>query len=76
MSNKEPALVVRDLTAGYQKKPVLWSIYLEVPQGALACIVGPNGAGKSTFIKTVMDLIPATAGDVKIFGKPLAGGSK
>ncbi len=71
MTNKEPALVVRDLTAGYQKKPVLWSIYLEVPQGALACIVGPNGAGKSTFIKTVMDLIPATAGDVKIFGKSL-----
>ena len=63
-------LLIQDLTSGYQKKPVLWGIDLQVPRGKLVGIVGPNGAGKSTLIKAIMGLVPPSSGWVKIFGKP------
>ncbi len=66
----EIPLEIHDLTAGYHKKPVLWGIDLQVPQGKLVGIVGPNGAGKSTLIKAIMGMVPPSSGWVKIFGEP------
>lgn len=63
-------LEIHDLTVAYQKRPVLYGIDLKVPPGQLVGIVGPNGAGKSTLIKTVMGLVPASSGWIKIFGEP------
>ena len=63
-------LAIHDLTVAYHRKPVLWDIELNVPQGTLAGIVGPNGAGKSTLLKACLDLIPKTSGEVLIYGKP------
>ena len=56
----------------YSEKPVLWDVDLEAPEGVLMAIVGPNGAGKSTLMKTVLGLVPAAAGQVRIYGKPYA----
>lgn len=64
-----PALETHDLTVAYHKKPALWGVDLEIPQGSMVGVVGPNGAGKSTLIKTIMGLIPAQAGWVKVFGQ-------
>lgn len=61
---------VHDLTIAYQRKPVLWDIDLNIPEGSLTGIVGPNGAGKSTLLKACLDLIPKTSGEVLIYGKP------
>ena len=58
-----------DMTIAYHKKPVLWDVDLDVPEGQLVGIIGPNGAGKSTMIKAVMDLVPKASGWVKIYGK-------
>ena len=63
-------LEVHDLTVAYHKKPVLYGVDLEIPAGQLVGILGPNGAGKSTLIKTIMGMIPASSGWVKIFGQP------
>lgn len=68
------ALEVEDLTVAYSDQPVLWDIDLTVPAGETMAIVGPNGAGKSTFIKAAMGLIPAVAGEVRVFGRPIAKG--
>ncbi len=67
-----PAVFVRDLTVAYEEKPVLWDIDLDIPQATLTAIVGPNGAGKSTLIKTILGLVPAAAGTVRIFGEAYA----
>jgi manganese/zinc/iron transport system ATP- binding protein len=67
----EPVLEVHDLTVSYDRKPVLWDIDLELPQGKLIGVVGPNGAGKSTLIKAIMGLVDHSSGYVKIFGKTL-----
>ena len=65
------ALEIHDLTVSYNKKPVLWGIDLKLPSGVIAGIIGPNGAGKSTLIKTIMGLIPAASGYIKIFDQTL-----
>lgn len=66
-----PPIEVHDVTVAYRKKPVLWNIDFETPQGKLIGLVGPNGAGKSTLIKAIMGLVPLVSGYVKIYGEPL-----
>lgn len=67
-----PVLEVHDLTVSYNKKPVLWSVDFTLPAGVLAGIIGPNGAGKSTLIKSIMGLLPISAGYVKMFDQDIA----
>jgi manganese/zinc/iron transport system ATP- binding protein len=64
-----PPLELHDLTVSYAKKPVLYGVDVQVPQGALVGIIGPNGAGKSTMIRAIMGLTPASSGWVQIFGE-------
>ena len=66
----EAPLSIHDMTVAYHRKPVLWDVDLDVPEGKLVGIVGPNGAGKSTLIKAALDLIPKASGRVMIYGKP------
>ncbi|MEM0965245.1 MAG: ABC transporter ATP-binding protein [Verrucomicrobiota bacterium] len=61
---------IHDLTVAYQRKPVLWDVDLDIPEGKLIGVVGPNGAGKSTLIKACLDLVPKASGDIRFFGKP------
>jgi manganese/zinc/iron transport system ATP- binding protein len=61
---------IHDMTIAYHRKPVLWDVDLDVPEGKLVGIVGPNGAGKSTMITSIMDLVPKASGWVKIYGEP------
>lgn len=67
-----PAIEVHNLTASYQRKPVLWDIDFRLPQGQLVGIVGPNGSGKTTLLRNIMGLMQADSGYVQIFGKKLA----
>ncbi|NEX60772.1 ABC transporter ATP-binding protein [Noviherbaspirillum galbum] len=66
-------LEVKNLRAGYGAINVLWDVSLRAEEGALTTIVGPNGAGKSTLLKAVMGLVPATQGELRLRGEPLAG---
>jgi manganese/zinc/iron transport system ATP- binding protein len=63
-------LAIDDLTVAYHRKPVLWDVDLDIPEGKLVGIVGPNGAGKSTLIKACLELIPKASGRVMIYGEP------
>lgn len=66
----EIPLAIHDLTVAYQRKPVLWDIELNIPEGKLVGVVGPNGAGKSTLLKACLDLVPRTSGWAHIYGVP------
>lgn len=61
-------LAVQDLTVAYHRKPVIWDVDMEIPEGKLVGIIGPNGAGKSTLIKACLNLIPRTSGKISIYG--------
>jgi ABC-type branched-subunit amino acid transport system ATPase component len=64
-------LVLKDVVAGYGGGDVLQGVDLEVPTGAIVCIVGPNGAGKSTVLRTVSGLLKPRAGEIELDGTPL-----
>ncbi len=67
---KSAPLSIHDMTVAYHRKPVLWDVDYDAPEGKLIGIVGPNGAGKSTLIKAALDLVPTASGRVLIYGKP------
>ena len=63
------ALEIHDMTVAYHRRPVLWDIDMQIPEGKLVGIVGPNGAGKTTLIKAALGLVPLASGKVEIYGK-------
>ena len=67
---KSIPIQIHDMTIAYHRKPVLWDVDLDVPEGQLVGIIGPNGAGKSTMITAIMDLVPKASGWVRIYGEP------
>jgi branched-chain amino acid transport system ATP-binding protein len=59
------------VAAGYGAVRVLEGVSLTAQAGEITCIMGRNGAGKSTLIKTIMGLVPATAGTITLDGVAL-----
>ena len=47
-------------------------VSLNIEKGEILGLVGESGCGKSTFSRTVMQLIPATSGSVKLEGENLS----
>ena len=46
---------------------------LHVAAGEFVSVVGPTGCGKSTLLNVAAGLLPATAGEVRVFGQRLQG---
>ena len=46
---------------------------LSVADGEFVALVGPTGCGKSTLLNLAAGLIAPSAGEVRVFGAPLAG---
>ncbi|MEZ5003758.1 MAG: metal ABC transporter ATP-binding protein [Chitinophagales bacterium] len=70
-TNTNRIIEVHDLTVSYNKKPALWNVDFDLPEGKIIGIIGPNGAGKSTLLKSIMGLLPMASGYIKIYGKDL-----
>jgi iron complex transport system ATP-binding protein len=68
-----PILAAHGLGFGYGAKVVGRDVDLEVRPGEVLCLLGPNGSGKTTLFKTMLGLLPAQAGEVRLEGVPLAG---
>ncbi len=64
-------LCAEALTGGYGGMAVVHDVDLEVRAGSCTAILGPNGAGKSTLLRLLAGLLPATAGTVRLQGRPL-----
>ena len=55
----------------------IWqNVNLAVKTGEFIAILGPNGSGKSTLVKTILGLIPLSAGKVTVFGRPARRGNR
>ena len=61
---------VRGLAAGYDGREILHDVSLSVPAGEAVAILGANGSGKSTLIRTLLGLVPASRGEIELFGTP------
>ena len=68
-------LELKDIEAGYNKKPVLNGVSMTVNKGEIVALIGPNGAGKSTVLKTVIGVLKTRQGAVLFNGERLNGNS-
>ncbi|MET0929150.1 MAG: ABC transporter ATP-binding protein, partial [Aeromicrobium sp.] len=65
----EPALLVENLTAGYNRVPAVRDLSFEVQPGELVALLGPNGAGKTTSLLAMVGLVPLLSGSVTAQGQ-------
>jgi manganese/iron transport system ATP-binding protein len=64
------ALQVASVSVHIAGRPVLREVSLRVRAGELVGLIGPNGAGKTTLLRTVLGLLPSTAGTISVVGRP------
>ena len=59
------ALVVENLTKGFDNEPLFKNLNLMVEVGEKVAILGTNGIGKTTLLKTLMGELTPEQGDIK-----------
>src|SRR5438067_11333752 len=64
-----PPLVLAGVTKIYNRKTVLDSAELSIPQGSVVGLLGQNAAGKTTLIKCALGLVRPDVGTARIFGE-------
>jgi phospholipid/cholesterol/gamma-HCH transport system ATP-binding protein len=62
---------LHDVQVVLRQQEVLRSITLTIPRGQTLAIIGESGCGKTVFLKTLIGLIPPTAGEVYFDGRNL-----
>ncbi|HYM03992.1 MAG TPA: ABC transporter ATP-binding protein [Stellaceae bacterium] len=68
----EPMMLrLAGISAGYGSFPALFDVSLDVTLGEAGGVIGPNGAGKTTLMRVISGLLPATAGEFTLEGRPL-----
>ena len=71
-----PLLQARGLFVRRGPRMVLHDVDLDLAPGEALAVVGPNAAGKSTLVRTLAGLLPAAAGEVRLFDRPLDDSSR
>jgi zinc/manganese transport system ATP-binding protein len=66
---KQPAVVARELAAGYGSRAIWSNANFTVPAGSFTAILGPNGSGKSTLVRLVLGLLPPASGVIEVLGE-------
>ena len=68
-SNDVPALRLRGVGRRFGGVQAVQDVDLDVERGQRRAILGPNGAGKTTLFNVITGILPATAGQVRLFGQ-------
>ena len=66
-------LALDSLNAHYGPSHVLQGVDLDVADGTIVAVLGRNGVGKTTTVRTIMGLVPPSAGRVLLGDKDIAG---
>ncbi len=75
MNEVPPRIAVRGLWVGFGSQPVLRGIDLLLREGESLVVIGASGAGKSVLLKTILGLIEALEGSVRVDGIEMVGAS-
>ena len=67
----ENIIEIKHLKKYYGNARGVEDVSLKINKGEIYGFIGPNGAGKSTTIRTIMNLINKTSGEIYIYGKEL-----
>ena len=66
-------LNIQNLNQFYGESHTLWDVDLDVVQGTCTCLMGRTGGGKTTLLKSIMGLLPVSAGSIFFEGNELVG---
>jgi len=71
---EDPVVILDAVSASYEGERIatLHDVTMHVREAERVAIVGPNGAGKTTLLEVINGLLPFTAGEVCVFGRPVA----
>lgn len=67
-------LQITDLRKRFGDKEVLKGLNLSVPEHSIFGFIGKNGAGKTTTMKTILGLLAADAGEIRVGGETVVYG--
>ena len=72
--NQNPQIInLKGISYAYQSgKQIFNGLDFEIHAGDRVGLVAPNGSGKTTLFHIIMGLIKPDAGEIEIFGKPVA----
>ncbi len=65
------ALTLSGLKKNFGRAEIIRGVDLDVRDGERHVIIGPNGAGKSTLFNLISGRMEVSAGEIKLFGKPI-----
>jgi len=68
----EAILGIVQMTAGYDRAPVVRALELSVARGEVVALLGANGAGKTTTLRAVSGIVKPMAGRIVFDGSDLA----
>jgi branched-chain amino acid transport system ATP-binding protein len=68
-----PILELKRLSRSFGGLHAVREVNLKIFPGDRKAIIGPNGAGKTTLFNVVTGVLPATSGEVLLFGKDVTG---
>ncbi|HUK10931.1 MAG TPA: ribosome-associated ATPase/putative transporter RbbA [Stellaceae bacterium] len=67
----EPVIVARDLTRRFGDFIAVNRVNFTIERGEIFGFVGSNGSGKTTTMKMLTGLLPPSAGEALLFGRPV-----
>jgi NitT/TauT family transport system ATP-binding protein len=73
MQRGPAAVELSDVAVKFGSFTAVRNVNLSVGDGEFVAVVGPTGCGKSTILNLVTGLLPAAAGEVRVFGRQLTG---
>jgi ABC-2 type transport system ATP-binding protein len=68
-------LELKNVSSGYDGKPVLHGISFVAKESSVYVVLGPNGAGKTTLFRTIAGILEPLSGKILLDGKEI-GSSK
>jgi zinc transport system ATP-binding protein len=70
-TDNEKVLEVKDLSYRYNHQAVFDGIDFALDKGDYLWVIGPNGSGKTTLMKTILGILDAGTGTVRLFGEEI-----
>jgi ABC-2 type transport system ATP-binding protein len=67
----DPIVETERLTKRFGARVAVDDVDLQIPRGSAFGYLGPNGAGKTTLIRMLLGLTRATAGRMRLLGRPV-----
>ncbi|HUA76239.1 MAG TPA: ABC transporter ATP-binding protein [Acetobacteraceae bacterium] len=64
-------LEIDRINAYYGDSHILFDVSLMVEESEVVALLGRNGAGKSTTLKTIMGVLPAKSGSIRLANEPI-----